>query len=374
MDFQSLNRGNRVYYVVGLARSGLALISALTAHNIPVIAYDDNANRRAECQKEFPELAIVSPSKVDWGQISALVLSPGIPHYSTPHVQAHEAAVLAENHGVEIICDIELFSRCVNRNQIIAVTGTNGKSTTSAMIAHFLKEAGCEVRLGGNIGKSVFDLSPLENDNGYYVIECSSYQLERSPTFSPGIAVWTNIAPSHLDRHGKIETYVHAKSRIFARNGEPQRVVMGITDSFSQALYEDIKCRKNIQVTPISVQGMDEGFKTNEQGVRALDSQKFYPLSDYTTHKGRVYSQNLAAAFGVLKYLELLDHVKTDHAYQALPHRQQSLGHINNIEVINDSKATNVPSCLAALDCYRNVYLLLGGVPKGDSRAPCGLF
>lgn len=367
----------KCYYIVGLARSGLALVRKLLEQKIPVVIFDDRITPEKLLQEGLSQVPFQAPEEVDWMQVAALILSPGIPHLNTNKVNAHQAALRAQAHNVPILSDIELFGRCIPQSQIIAVTGTNGKSTVAAMLAHFLKELKVPVRLGGNIGYPVFELEPLPEGEGYYVIECSSYQLERTTTFKPQFIAWTNMSEDHLDRHGDLESYVAAKKHLFELGREGyQKIVMGLDDLPSKQVFEALK--KSFQNADKSVLGVsfkaqhDVRFVASPEGVKDLETGAFYLLQDYTTHRGKVYALNFADVLGIFAHIgrleELLHRKDEIKPYEALEHRQEYIGDItighHPIQIINDSKATNSLSTLAALEAYDNVTLLLGGIAK----------
>src|SRR5688572_18062502 len=253
--------------VFGLARTGLAAARALTAGGARVHAWDDNDVARADA--EAAGVAVSDINSRDWRSFAALILSPGVP---LTFPEPHRVVTLADAVGVPIMSDIELFARAVNalpatqRPKLIGVTGTNGKSTTSALIAHILSEAGKDVRLGGNIGAAILDLPPL-HPGAYYVIELSSYQLDLTSSLRLDVAVWLNTTPDHLDRHGDMAAYVAAKKRIFLNQGAADWAVVGVDDAYCAAVCTDLT-RAGVQhVAPISA-GQALG-----RGVCALDSK-----------------------------------------------------------------------------------------------------
>jgi UDP-N-acetylmuramoylalanine--D-glutamate ligase len=219
------------FVVLGLARSGLATVRALQAAGVECVAWDDNvAARQAAAGIGAP---LVEPSAIDWSRVSALITSPGIPSRLP---KPHPVAAAARTAGKRIICDIELLARAQPRARFIAITGTNGKSTTTALIGHILSAAGRRCEVGGNIGRGALDLAPLGAE-GLYVLELSSYQLELLETFRAHVAVWLNITPDHIDRHGDMAGYVAAKEHIFDRQQPGDCAVIGIDDEYSRAVY-----------------------------------------------------------------------------------------------------------------------------------------
>src|SRR6516164_1450757 len=233
------------FVVLGLARSGLATVRALLAAGINCVAWDDNEAPRQAAAAAGVRLA--EPSSIDWSKVTALVISPGIPNRLP---KPHAMAAAARAAGKPIICDVELLARAQPNARFVGITGTNGKSTTTALIGHILKNAGLPCEVGGNIGRGALDLAPL-GPGGVYVLELSSYQLELLETFRAHVAVWLNITPDHIDRHGDIEGYVAAKEHVFARQQVSDCAVIGIDDEASRAVYKKIVHRSHIGCVPV---------------------------------------------------------------------------------------------------------------------------
>lgn len=335
------------YYVVGLARSGLATIAALKKAGATVFVFDDATQEG------------VSPENIEWSALDALVLSPGIPHI---HPTPHRAADLARRHCVPIICDIDILAQVCPDATFVGITGTNGKSTTTALLQHLLPDS----QMGGNIGVPVLELDPFESKEGVYLLELSSYQLERVPHLKSDIAVWLNVTADHIDRHGDLDGYIKAKKNIFTPVGIPQRIIIGIDDPESQAVYEDLlrDCSKSIM--PLSTHKiLDKGLSVIE-GVLYENAQEMYSLESLDNLPGSHNHQNIAAAYGVLHYLTKPFDLEGIASFSGLPHRQEILGSVGDITFVNDSKATNIDSTLRALSCYECVHLILGGVAKGS--------
>ena len=201
--------------VMGLARSGLAAAEALKRGGAEVLAWDDSAEKRAEANARG--LPVVDLTDTDFAKVAALVLSPGIP---STFPKPHPVAARARAAGIEIICDIELLARSRRDARFAGITGTNGKSTTTALLGHILDQAGTTVEVGGNIGLPVLLLAPLGRE-GTYVLEMSSYQLELTKSLVFDVAVLLNITPDHLDRHGDLAHYAAIKSRLVAKSSGP---------------------------------------------------------------------------------------------------------------------------------------------------------
>jgi UDP-N-acetylmuramoylalanine--D-glutamate ligase len=356
--------------VFGLARTGLAAARALVAGGARVHAWDDSDVTRAKA--EAAGIPISDINSRDWRTFAALVLSPGVP---LTFPEPHRVVTLAEATGVPIVSDIELFARAVNalpatqRPKLIGITGTNGKSTTSALIAHILKEAGKDVRLGGNIGQAILELEPL-HAGAYYVIELSSFQLDITSSLRLDVAVWLNTTPDHLDRHGDMSAYVAAKKRVFLNQGAADWAVIGIDDAYCAMVCTELTRSAVQHVAPIS-SGQVLG-----RGVTALNGKLIDALSgrseivaDLETAPalaGKHNAQNAAAAYAATRALGVDQRIIAQAltTFAGLPHRLERSGTIEGVRFINDSKATNANAAAQALAVYPRVYWIAGGVAK----------
>ena len=243
--------GRRVA-VLGLARSGRAAARALAAGGAQIIAWDDNPSVRGALADEVP---LCNLAEADWRDIRALILSPGIPH-SFP--EPHPAVLRAREAGAEIIGDIELLGRAQRDATYVGITGTNGKSTTTALIGHILAAAGRSVEIGGNLGTPALSLAPL-GSAGIYVLEASSFQLELIDSLAFDVAVLLNITPDHLDRHGDMAGYIAAKRRVFAHQSAASTAVVGIDDGICRSLADELRRSGPARVVPISVRERPDG-------------------------------------------------------------------------------------------------------------------
>jgi len=238
--------------VFGLGRTGITAALSLKAGGATVYAWDDNENAVKAAEEQGVSTADLS--KVDWKTIDELVLSPGVPD-KLP--EPHWTAEAAQDANVPIICDIEIFAREVmvraeeNRPKIIAITGTNGKSTTTALIGHVLQACGKDAQIGGNIGRGVLDLDSMHAGT-YYVLELSSYQLERTNSLRANAAVFLNLTPDHLDRHGDMDRYEAAKRRIFLNQTHADTVVIGVDNSEGRRICSELKVANGRRIVPIS--------------------------------------------------------------------------------------------------------------------------
>jgi UDP-N-acetylmuramoylalanine--D-glutamate ligase len=365
--------------VFGLARTGLAAARALAAGGARVHAWDDSDVARA--QAEAAGVATSDINVRDWRAFAALVLSPGVP---LTFPEPHRVVTLADAVGVPILGDIELFARAVNalpatqRPKLIGITGTNGKSTTSALIAHILREAGKDVRLGGNIGEAVLDLAPL-HAGAYYVIELSSFQLDLTASLRLDVAVWLNITPDHLDRHGDMTNYVAAKKRIFANQGASDWAVIGVDDLYGAAACTELTRAAVQHVAPISA-GQALGRGVAALGANLVDalsgrSEIVADLTRAPALAGKHNAQNAAAAYAAARALGVDARTieKAFATFPGLPHRLERVGAIDGVRFINDSKATNAAAAAQALAVYPRLYWIAGGVAKEggiDDLAP----
>lgn len=345
--------------VFGLGVSGMASARALRAGGAHVAAWDDSDDTRNAAQAAGIELFDFSSAGL--AGFDMLVLSPGVPlYYPAPHA----CVVAARAAGVGILCDIEILHRLNPGLQTIGITGTNGKSTTTALISHILKSSGMDVMTGGNIGAPVLDLA-WPKPGGVLVLELSSYQLDLCPTFRPDISVLLNITPDHLDRHGTMENYAAAKERIFEGKGS---AICGIDDSYTAAIFDRTEKTGLRTLIPLSLKKeagifVREGLLFDARGDAAAE---IGPVGNFFALPGAHNQQNIMAAYAVCRTLgllpeEILEHVKT---YPGLPHRQQATRVINGISYVNDSKATNGESAARAVACYNNIYLIAGGMAK----------
>ncbi|HXM00224.1 MAG TPA: UDP-N-acetylmuramoyl-L-alanine--D-glutamate ligase [Rhizomicrobium sp.] len=362
---------NQTVGVFGLARSGAASVRALKAGGASVFAWDDNEALRAMAATAG---ATVAPfGEWPWAKIRALILSPGVP---LTHPEPHDVVRAAQGAGAEVIGDMELFAREIRpdpaakgRAPVIAVTGTNGKSTTTALIGHILASCGFAAEVGGNIGKPVLDLA-APNGRTVYVLEVSSYQIDLSPGLVPDIAVLTNITPDHLDRHGSLENYAAVKARLLERTVKDGQVCIGVDDAHTAALYTRLSSGGGAEAVPVSIgkvlgRGIFavDGALYDAQGQRAT---KVMDLADAAHLPGAHNWQNAALAYAATKPL-----VKDARAiasaianFPGLAHRIEDVGRIGKVRFINDSKATNAEAAARALVCFPDIYWIAGGRAK----------
>ena len=357
------------YIVLGLARSGLSTVRALMAAGIECAAWDDSAETRAAAAAAGVKIA--EPDSIDWSKITALVISPGIPNLLP---KPHAIAAAARAAGKPLICDIDLLAQAEPKARYVAITGTNGKSTTTALIGHILHSAGWPSQMGGNIGKPVLDLEPL-GQGGVYVLEMSSYQLELVPAFHANVAVWLNVTPDHLDRHGDMEGYVAAKQHIFDRQATRDCAIIGIDDKYSVDIFRWLSKRRlaeDIAVVPMALKRTIAGG-VNFQAGRLVDGEGYkVEFADVPTLPGDHNAQNAAAAWAAVRWIGVPREKAAAglRSYPGLPHRQEQVAAVGDVVYVNDSKATNADATARALSSYDDIYWILGGQAKEGGVAP----
>ena len=366
----------RTVAVFGLARTGLAAARALIAGGAQVALWDEKPAARAAAEAEG--LPVVDLTIADWSQFAAIMLSPGVP---LTHPEPHWTVQKAKEAGVEILGDIELFARTVNaapehkRPKIVAITGTNGKSTTTALIGHICAQAGRDVRIGGNIGYGVLGLEDMHG-GAVYVLELSSYQLDLTSSLKPDVSVLLNISPDHLERHGSMEGYVAAKRRILLNQGKGDTAVIGVDDPWGQQICTETTAANRRTIVPISAS------KAMSRGVYALDGllydatgERAVEVADLKRARslpGRHNWQNAAAAYAAAKGLGIAAEEAAEHlmSFPGLAHRMETVGHLGKVRFVNDSKATNADAARQALSSYPKVFWIAGGQPKTGGIAP----
>lgn len=355
--------GKRVA-VFGLGGSGRATAAALAAGGAKVAAWDDNGE--AVTEAEAAGIPVADLRIADWKSFVALVLAPGVP---LTHPEPNWVVRKAQEAGVEIIGDIELFCRERRRNvptaPFVAVTGTNGKSTTTALIAHILAEAGRDVQLGGNIGTAILSLDPPRVGR-YHVVECSSFQIDLAPSINPTIGVLLNVTADHLDRHGTIERYAAIKERVAVAAAT---AVIAVDDDWCQAIADklDQQGRRPIRVSarrPLASGVYADGTQlfVADDGAQT----PFANLAGIGALRGVHNAQNAAAAVATARKLGLdqATIVAGLRSFPGLPHRMEEVGRRSRVLFINDSKATNADAAAKALASFQRIYWISGGRAK----------
>ncbi len=361
--------------VFGLARSGLAAVRALVAGGADVLAWDDKTD--ASEKAAAAGAGVVFWGDWPWDEIAALILSPGVPlFFPVPH----DVVIRARECDIEVIGDIELFARGIRPNPeetgrapVIAVTGTNGKSTTTALIGHILKSCGYDAQVGGNIGRPALDLNP-PGPKTVYVLEVSSYQIDLSPGLIVDSAVLSNITPDHIDRHGSLENYAAAKTRLLRQSAKGGICAIGIDDGYCASIYTNlVSAGRN--ATPVAV------GKILGRGLFVLDGVLFDAQNTHTAklmdlHEAKRLPgahnwQNIALAFAAVRpwvrNAEAISAAVSE--FPGLSHRIEEVGRRGRLRFINDSKATNFDAAAKALACFADIFWIAGGRPKAGGIA-----
>jgi len=356
--------------VFGLGRTGLTAARALIAGGAKVALWDEKvASREAAAAEGFP---VVDLETADWRQFDALMLSPGVP---LTHPKPHWTVQKAKAAGVEILGDIELFARTVaaapahKRPKIIAITGTNGKSTTTALIGHLCASAGRDTRIGGNIGQGVLGLEDMHG-GAVYVLELSSYQLDLTSSLHPDAVVLLNISPDHLDRHGGMDGYIAAKRRIFLNQGKGDTAIIGVDDPWCQQICTEITAANRRTIWPISAgKAMGRGVYALQGVLYDATGERVVEVADLLRARslpGRHNWQNAAAAYAAARAIgiPMQDAVDGLMTFPGLAHRMETVGKIGKVRFVNDSKATNADAARQAMSSYPKFYWIAGGVAK----------
>ncbi|MBX3574171.1 MAG: UDP-N-acetylmuramoyl-L-alanine--D-glutamate ligase [Mesorhizobium sp.] len=358
----------------GLGGSGIATARALIEGGADVTAWDDNPESVTKAGTQG--ISTLDLRQADWSGFASFVLSPGVP---LTHPKPHWTVDLARGAGVEIIGDVELFARERRRAApdapFIAITGTNGKSTTTALTAHMLSSAGRDTQMGGNIGRAVMTLDPPASDR-HYVVECSSYQIDLAPSVNPTAGVLLNLTPDHLDRHGTMQHYAAIKERLVAGS---ETAIIGvddihcaqIADRLERAGHDVVRISKRLAVT--------DGYFAD--GLALLKAEggritQVATLEDIGSLRGQHNAQNaLAAVAACLRVgLDLKDIQPGLDSFPGLAHRMEQIGRKGNVLFVNDSKATNADAAAPALSSFPRIYWIAGGLPKEGGIEPLRSF
>lgn len=342
------------YAVLGLARSGLAAVETLLGSGARVTAWDN---------REEPRLAlagraeIADPAATDLTGYAGVVVSPGVP------LNRHPIAEAAARVGVPVIGDIELFAQARDHlpaHRVVAITGTNGKSTTTALVHHLLQNAAVPTRMGGNIGLPILSQKPLPA-GGVYVLELSSYQIDLTQTLEAEVAALLNVTPDHLDRYENFAAYVASKQRLFTMQRPDQLAVFGIGDAETAAIATHEQARRATEL------------------VRVVTGTELAALQpDWPSLQGPHNLQNAAVAVAIVTALGLTEAQWRPAlpTFRGLPHRMERVAEVGGVLFINDSKATNPASAAPALAAFpprpgKRIHWIVGGLPKGDNLDEC---
>lgn len=350
--------------IFGLARSGISCALALQAGGAHVYAWDDSDPSQQKAREDG--VNVTNLHTVDFKTLHALVLSPGVPF---THPEPHWTVIKAKAANIPIIGDTEVFAREIQDSgaKIIAITGTNGKSTTTALIGHVLKQAGLDVDVGGNIGNAVFNLrSPTRAM--HYVLELSSFQIDLMPGLAPDVGILTNITTDHLDRHGTMDNYAAVKARMFSKQRDGQTALVSIDDEYGASIAKQIHAGPDPR--PVSVlSDLPNGISAPDGVLHDKRNGKVIAkleLRDLSALKGRHNWQNACMAFGAATALGIsaANILQAMRSFPGLAHRMQQVANAGKVAFVNDSKATNADASEKALASYNDIYWIAGGLAK----------
>ncbi|WP_295809352.1 UDP-N-acetylmuramoyl-L-alanine--D-glutamate ligase [uncultured Nitratireductor sp.] len=348
----------------GLGGSGIATARALVAGGSQLCAFDDNPESVARAASEAVPTGDLRA--LDWSAQDGFVLSPGVP---LTHPHPHWSVELARAAGVEIIGDVELFARerrvHAPAAPFVAITGTNGKSTTTALIAHVLRHAGRDTQMGGNIGRAVMTLDPPKPER-HYVVECSSYQIDLAPTLDPSVGILLNLSPDHLDRHGSFANYAGIKERLVARS---DRAIVGVDDADCRHIADRLAADGHTIRRISATARLDDGFYLDGLDlVRAVGgvADKLATLEGIGALRGAHNAQNALAALAACLEcgLSVAEIQAGFNSFPGLAHRMEQVGRKGRVLFVNDSKATNADAAERALASFERIYWIAGGLPK----------
>ena len=364
--------------VFGLGGSGLASCHALKEGGAEVVAGDDNTDNVAEAaQAGFITADLRS---ISWKNFAALVLTPGAP---LTHPAPHWSVLLARAAGVEVIGDIELFCRERRRYApdapFVAITGTNGKSTTTALIAHLMKVAGYDTQMGGNIGTAILSLEPPRMGR-VHVIEMSSYQIDLTPSLDPTVGILINVSEDHIDRHGTLENYAAVKERLVAGVQPQGTAIVGVDDIWCRNIADRLD-RAGKRVVRVSVKNplADGIYVEHETILRASGGARseIARIGGIGSLRGLHNAQNAACAAGTALALGVGQDVLQNglRSFPGLAHRMEQVGRLGNVLFVNDSKGTNADAAAHALSSFADIFWIAGGKPKaGGITSLTGFF
>ncbi|MGE5780878.1 MAG: UDP-N-acetylmuramoyl-L-alanine--D-glutamate ligase [Hyphomicrobiales bacterium] len=364
--------------IFGLGGSGLASASALLAGGADVVGWDDSAD--AVTKATSAGIPSGDLRQLDWSKISALVLAPGVP---LTHPAPHWTVALARAAGVEVVGDIELFCRerraRAPKAPFVAITGTNGKSTTTALVAHLLGSAGRESEIGGNIGTAILSLAPPDEARAH-VIECSSYQIDLAPTLDPSVGVLLNVTEDHLDRHGTLAHYAAVKERLVAGVQEDGTAIVGVDDPWCAAAADRIEqAGKGLARVSVRRPLHDGLYVEGESIMQAAggSARTIARIGGIGSLRGVHNAQNAACAAAAALALGLSPQAIQQGlvSFPGLAHRMEEVGHRRHVLFVNDSKATNADSAAQALACFSHIFWIAGGRAKtGGIASLAGFF
>jgi UDP-N-acetylmuramoylalanine--D-glutamate ligase len=354
----------------GLARSGLACAEALRLGGAEVFAWDDS--EAAVTAAKEAHLPVSDLHDIEFTTLDSLILSPGVP---LTHPEPHWTVEKAKAAGVEIIGDTEVFQREVAGTgaRFVAITGTNGKSTTTALVGHIFKALGRDVDVGGNIGTAVFLMRPPV-EGRLYVLELSSFQIDLMPGLKPDVGILTNLTPDHLDRHGNMENYAAIKARMFLKQDTNDTAVISVDDEWCAEIAACIKNGSKLRAVSV-VHEIEEGISAvdgilrewqNGMEVARIDLRYMPALKGAHNWQNACMAYGAARAFG----MGVAEIRKAMESFPGLAHRMQEIGCLGYVPFINDSKATNADAAAKALASFENIFWIAGGIAKAGGIEP----
>ncbi len=353
--------------VFGLGGSGLASCHALKAGGAEVIASDDSSAKLAEAAKAG--FITADLRSVSWANFAALILTPGVP---LTHPEPHWTVLAARKAGIEVIGDIELFCRERRRHAptspFVAITGTNGKSTTTALVAHLMHEAGYDVQMGGNIGTAILSLEPPRMGR-VHVIEMSSYQIDLTPSLDPSVGILLNVTEDHIDRHGTLAHYAEVKERLVVAVQPSGTAIVGVDDTWSAATADRVEqAGKHIIRVSVKRPLADGVYFDKDSIVRASGGAltEIAKIDNIGSLRGLHNAQNAACAASAALALGVSGDVlqKGLRSFPGLAHRMEQIGRKGRVLFINDSKGTNADAAARALSSFNDIFWIAGGKPK----------
>jgi UDP-N-acetylmuramoylalanine--D-glutamate ligase len=367
----------RTVAVFGLGGSGLASCQALRAGGANVVAGDDGIDRLAQAAQAG--FATADLRTVSWANFAALILTPGAP---LTHPAPHWSVLMAREAGVEVIGDIELFCRERRRYApdapFVAITGTNGKSTTTALIAHLMRVAGYDTQMGGNIGTAILSLEPPRMGR-VHVIEMSSYQIDLTPSLDPTVGILLNVSEDHIDRHGTLENYAAVKERLVAGVQPQGTAIVGVDDTFSRNTADRIE-QAGQRVVRVSVRNplADGVYVEHESILRASGGARseIARIGGIGSLRGLHNAQNAACAAACALALGVPGETLQAglRSFPGLAHRMEQVGRRDHVLFVNDSKGTNADAAAHALSSFANIFWIAGGKPKQGGIASVAEF
>lgn len=365
------------YVIYGLGISGISAAKFFAKENYKIIATDDNQESiiRAKNSLDSKNIEFLNPDEINYNKDTIIIFSPGIPLYFP---KKHQILEIVEKTGAKLACDIEIFYQRNKNNDFIAITGTNGKSTTTSLTGFVLKDLGLKTKIGGNIGTACFELEECDKNKTTFVLETSSYQLDLLSDCHFHISSLLNITPDHIDRHGSMENYINTKKKIFNNQTSQDFSLIDIDNENLKKVFLSLKNDKNFKskLIPIST------AQIQEDGLALIDGILYNNINGYNSKLnltsdflcGKHNDQNMAFAFAMCFCLFIKNNsdlsniekniINSIKKFKGLKHRLQIIGQIDGINFINDSKATNAQSTINALKAYDNIFWILGGKAK----------